>query len=424
MASIGTIYTFQGHAYGNRPRIVASIAGLNLTLSPIVLRETNRTPEYLAKFPHGKVPAFEGPDGFLLTESTAIAKYVATLAPNSGLLGSSPKEAALIEQWISFVDTELDPSRKFLNGLLSGNAVPYNKPAEVFFRGKIEAAFATLESHLLKNTYLVGHRLSLADIIYATSATPIFTKTFGAAERKKFPNSFRLFETVINQPKVKAVVGDIQLAEKAQAFVPPPKEKKESKPAQVVAAIKEKIAPKKEKAPEPEEEDDEPTHEEPKAKNPLDLLPKPKLNLEDWKRAYSNKDTRGAGGSLEWFYENNDPEGYSLWKVAYKYPDELTQVFMSSNLIGGYFNRLEASRKYLFGSMGVLGENNNSVIEGALIARGQDIIPVVNVAPDFESYEYTRLDLNKPEDKAFFEAALAWDLEVGGKKWADGKNFK
>lgn len=59
----------------DQPRIVASIAGLNLTLSPIVLRETNRTPEYLAKFPHGKVPAFEGPDGFLLTESTAIAKY-------------------------------------------------------------------------------------------------------------------------------------------------------------------------------------------------------------------------------------------------------------------------------------------------------------------------------------------------------------
>lgn len=144
----------------------------------------------------------------------------------------------------------------------------------------------------------------MADIIYATSATPIFTKTFGAAERKKYPNSFRLFETVINQPKVKSVVGNITLAEKAQAFVPPAKEKKESKPAQVVAAIKEKIVPsKKEKAPAADEEEDEPTHEEPKAKNPLDLLPKPKLNLEDWKRAYSNKDTRGAGGSLEWFYE-------------------------------------------------------------------------------------------------------------------------
>ena len=55
------------------------------------------------------------------------------------------------------------------------------------------------------------------------------------------------------------------------------------------------------------EEDDEDIDlvpkEAPKEKNPLDLLPKSTFNLEDWKRAYSNKDTRGAGGSIEWFYE-------------------------------------------------------------------------------------------------------------------------
>ena len=95
---------------------------------------------------------------------------------------------------------------------------------------------------------------------------------------------------------------------------------------------------------------------------------------------------------------------------------------MSSNQIGGYFNRLEASRKYLFGSMGVLGQTNDSIITGVLILRGQDVLPVVNVAPDWESYEYKKLDLDNAEDKAFFEAALAWDLEIDGKKWVDGKN--
>lgn len=117
-----------------------------------------------------------------------------------------------------------------------------------------------------------------------------------------------------------------------------------------------------------------------------------------------------------------DAEGFSVWRVDFKYNEELTQTFMSSNQIGGFFNRLEASRKYLFGSMGVLGETNNSVISGALIARGQDIKPVVDVAPDFESYEYKRLDINNADDKTFFEAALAWDLEINGKKWVDGKN--
>jgi len=160
-------------------------------------------------------------------------------------------------------------------------------------------------------------------------------------------------------------------------------------------------------------------------KNPLDDLPKSTFNLEDWKRAYSNKETRGAGGAIEWFYENFDWSGFSVWRCDFKYNNELTQVFMSSNQIGGFFNRLEGSRKYLFGSMGVLGAANDSVISGVLVARGPDIKPVVEVAPDWESYSFKSLDVKGNEDdKKFFEAALAWDLEIEGKPWADGKNFK
>ena len=96
---------------------------------------------------------------------------------------------------------------------------------------------------------------------------------------------------------------------------------------------------------------------------------------------------------------------------------------MSSNQIGGFFNRLEASRKYLFGSVGVLGASGDSIISGTLILRGQDVKPVIEVAPDWESYEYVKLDVKgNEEDKKFFEAALAWDLEIDGKKWVDGKN--
>jgi elongation factor 1-gamma len=119
-----------------------------------------------------------------------------------------------------------------------------------------------------------------------------------------------------------------------------------------------------------------------------------------------------------------DPEGFSLWRIDFKYNEELTQTFMSSNQIGGFFNRLEASRKYLFGSMGVLGQTNDSVISGVLIARGPDIKPVVDVAPDWESYAYQPLDIKDEAQKQFFEAALAWDLEIDGKKWVDGKNVR
>jgi len=85
----------------------------------------------------------------------------------------------------------------------------------------------------------------------------------------------------------------------------------------------------KEAAPKPKakevEEEEEPAVEAPKAKHPLEALPKPTLPLDEWKRQYSNNDTPDA---LKWFWENYNPEEYSLWKVDYKYNDELTQVFM------------------------------------------------------------------------------------------------
>ncbi|KAI6118218.1 hypothetical protein F5141DRAFT_1096945 [Pisolithus sp. B1] len=75
---------------------------------------------------------------------------------------------------------------------------------------------------------------------------------------------------------------------------------------------------------------------------------------------------------------------------------------MSSNQTGGFFNCLEASRKYLPRSMGVLGVANDSIIAGVLILQGQDVKSVVKVAPKYRSYDYKKLDLENSEDKAFW----------------------
>ena len=95
---------------------------------------------------------------------------------------------------------------------------------------------------------------------------------------------------------------------------------------------------------------------------------------------------------------------------------------------GGLFNRLEASRKYLFGALSVYGENNNSIIQGAFLVRGDEAIPAFDVAPDYESYEFTKLDATKPEDKAYVEDQWSWDkgIEAKGRTYphADGKVFK
>jgi len=159
-------------------------------------------------------------------------------------------------------------------------------------------ALNVLEQHLASNTFFVGERITLADIVVAAFAIKANTLIIDAALRPKFPNLIRHLETVANQPQLKDLFTPIPYVEKAVQFTPPAKEKKEPKAAPAPAK-------KEEKKPKKEEDDDEEdaAPAAPKVKNPLDDLPKSTLVLDDWKRAYSNLDTRGAGGAIEWFYK-------------------------------------------------------------------------------------------------------------------------
>ena len=257
---------------------------------------------------------------------------VAGLAPNSGLLGHTLQDAALVDQWVHLVESEIDIYTDFIRGICTG-AVPYNKPVSeqliasqykfkfkyplqthTFFVERQNRALNTLEAHISTRTFFVGERITLADLYIAVLIQKAVDVTIDAPLRAKLPNLIRHLETVSNQPKVKEIYGPIVYAEKAIQFVPPVKEKA-PKPAAAPAAPK---AEKKPKAKEADDEEEEPlVPEEPKVKNPLDDLPKSTFNLEDWKRAYSNKETRGAGGSLEWFYQKCVYSDLSLYRYLH-----------------------------------------------------------------------------------------------------------
>ena len=146
----------------------------------------------------------------------------------------------------------------------------------------------------------MNERITLADITVASVLKYVHESVIDSSTRHEYPNSVRFLNTIANQEQIKPIWGETEYIEKAISFVPV-KEKKKETPA-AAAAPKEKPAPKVKE--ETNDDDDEPlVPEEPKAKNPLDSLPKSTFNLEDWKRAYSNKDTRGADGALEWFYQ-------------------------------------------------------------------------------------------------------------------------
>lgn len=72
-----------GKLYGSSPdsaRVwrslaAAKLAGLDVEFVKTLPGQDSHKPEYLAINPKGKVPAFVGADGFVLTESRAIALY-------------------------------------------------------------------------------------------------------------------------------------------------------------------------------------------------------------------------------------------------------------------------------------------------------------------------------------------------------------
>ncbi|BEI99204.1 hypothetical protein CcaverHIS631_0402470 [Cutaneotrichosporon cavernicola] len=426
MAPIGKLYGFSGNSRFRRALAVATYAGLEVETDPNFTMKDGawKTPEFLKKFPLGYLPAFEGADGLCLQESGAIADYFASLAPNSDLVPADKEVAAEVREWQYFADQEIMIKTGVAMRMLN-NRLPYNKPVFEGVLGEVMGRLETLDKILLKKTYIVGERLTIADIFLATSLTNSFTSLVDASLRAKVPNVVRYTNTVVRHPKIAKVFGTVEFIEKMPAFQAPAKApKKEKAPKEEKPKAEKKEKKPKEK--EPEDEDIDLAPPAPKAeRNPLDDLPKSSFNLEEWKRQYSNLDTRGANSSLEWFYKNFDWEGFSIWRMDFNYNDELTMTFMSNNQIGGFFTRLEATRKYAFGSTGVLGVNNDSVIAGALIVRGQDALPIVSAAPDHESYTFTKLDVQgKPEDKEFFEGALAWDLKIDGKEFADGKVLK
>ncbi|ORX53728.1 EF1G-domain-containing protein [Piromyces finnis] len=370
----------------------------------------NKSEDYLSKFPFGKVPAFEGKD-CTLYESNAIAYYIASLNEETGLLGANPVKAAQIQQYIFMSDNEIIPPMYSWIGPIKGY-VPYNKNNVNKAQEDIKKVMGILNTVLSKKTYLVGERITLADITVFCSLTLLYQELFDLAFRSAYPNVNRWFLTLANQKQFKNVIGEIKLCEVQAQYVPPKKEKKEKKE-------KKKEAPKPAAAPAPAAEE----KPKEKKKNPMDLLPKSSFNLEDWKRFYSNNDTKP--NAVDYFWKNYDAEGYSMWRVDYKYNDELTQTFMSCNLIGGFFQRMELLRKYAFGTLIVTGENNNNQISGYFIIRGSEIPEILIDVPDYPSFTFTKVDSNDAKVKAEYEDYIAWEGPTfSNTTVVDGKVFK
>merc|ERR1712213_193962 len=165
------------------------------------------------------------------------------------------------------------------------------------------------------------------------------------AFRKPFVNVTRWFTTVVNQPKVKEVLGQVTLCAKMAEFDAKKfaefsgkgdgkKEKKEKAPKQEQKKPEKK---KEEKKKEAEPEADIPA--EPKKADPFEKMPKGTFDLEEWKRFYSNND---EPESVKWFWEHltmkTTPSGEEITNTMMNSPWSSCPVTSSVECSRGWTN--------------------------------------------------------------------------------------
>lgn len=440
MAVSGTLYTYPDNFRAQKALIAAHFSGAKVKVvseaPDFVYGETNKNADFMKKFSSGEVPAFESTDGKVhLTEANAIAHYLAS----AKLRGETPEKQAEILQWTNFSQQCIVPSVVALYLQAQGHPVP--NVDEKIAKEELKKALTALNTHLGQRKNLVGDEVTLADIVVFADLLPGLTEVID--DSFQLPNITKWFQTLSAQEHFKTVVKDVKLKTTAGAKGAGDqagtkgqeggkKEKKEKVPKEEKPKTEEK--PKKEEkkkvAKEEEDDDDQPDladeamAAEPKEKDPFQALPPGTFKMDDWKRVYSNEDT--ISKAIPYFWDNFDPENYSVWMCEYKYPQELKQVFMTCNLITGFFQRLEKMAKQAFGSVILFGSDNNSTISGVWIWRGHDL--AFNLSPnwqvDNESYDWKKLDPKDEKTKKMVNEYWAWEGDFEGKKFNQGKIFK
>lgn len=109
-----------------------------------------------------------------------------------------------ILQWISYVQNHLLPA-------VSGWVLPsldISVSKEMKTNTKISkedvlCALTTLNNTLHTRTYLIGERITLADIFVFIALLPLYEDVLDSHYRKQYTNLNRWFSTILNQPQIK-----------------------------------------------------------------------------------------------------------------------------------------------------------------------------------------------------------------------------
>ncbi|MGJ8563177.1 MAG: glutathione S-transferase family protein [Alphaproteobacteria bacterium] len=133
-----------------------------------------RSPEYLAINPKGKVPALDD-NGFLLSESAPIMRYLARKG-KSELYPAELKARAFTEQWMDFAAHHVRSplARIQFNRLIAPMiGQPADEASVQMGLHLLAENLPHIEAQLASNDYLAGETLTLADFTLLGALDPV-----------------------------------------------------------------------------------------------------------------------------------------------------------------------------------------------------------------------------------------------------------
>lgn len=149
-----TLYSFRRCPYAMRARLGLLFAELQVELREITLK--SKPPHMLAISPKGTVPVMELPDGQVIEESREILEWALNQQDPSGLLTADTTQAGQL------IDRNDNEFKHWLDRYKYADRHPEMSQQE--YRQKGETFLQMLEEQLADTPYLLGDKISIADI--------------------------------------------------------------------------------------------------------------------------------------------------------------------------------------------------------------------------------------------------------------------
>src|SRR4051794_21051538 len=166
------LYNSSHSPNAKRIRVLANELGITLNVINVDFSKgENKTPEYMAKNPMGKLPTLEDDDGYVIWESPAIMTYLATKNAGANLLPTDARGRAETTRWMFWSASHLESAcmdmamEKMVKPMMGGTP---DEARMAHDKAQWERFAPVLNGHLEGKTWLVSNTFSIADIALGT----------------------------------------------------------------------------------------------------------------------------------------------------------------------------------------------------------------------------------------------------------------